>query len=400
MGEFEFIEMIKRRFEGIGDETIRGIGDDCAVIPVSETESLVVTTDMLIEGVHFLRHATSARELGAKSLAVNLSDVAAMGARPVASFLSIALPEDARGGGNAHSGGNAHGGWAEEFMEGYREMSARHGVALAGGDTTASLSGVAINVTVIGRAANSRLKFRSGARAGDIVAVNGVLGESAAGLREILAGESASGKSDAGHKNSRCRRSDYAGVHRSPVPQVAEGEWLGGRTEVTAMMDLSDGLASDLKHVLKASGAEVAAEGAGLGASLGASLGARIELTAVPVPRDLEFEDAVELAVTGGEDYKLLVCVEADGFEALAADYRARFGKELYAVGRITESWAKALKKESLPPDRQLKQTAMNYMELPSHRGLKASELQDKPVIVWTENGTPVERDWKGFVHF
>jgi thiamine-monophosphate kinase len=313
MGEFEFIESVRRAFAGVGDGAITGIGDDCAVLPLpGGSEAFVVTTDMLVEGVHFLRDAGSARELGGKALAVNLSDVAAMGARPVASFLSIALPADCRGR------------WVEEFMEGYRELSEKHGVRLAGGDTTASLSGVAINVTAVGRAIRGNLKYRSGARVGDVVAVGGPLGESAAGLRDILAGR---------------LNTPLAAIHRNPQAQVAEGEWLGGRGEVHSMIDLSDGLASDLGHILKASG-----------------VGARIELTAIPTPVD------VETAVTGGEDYKLLMTVGAGDFERLAEDYFTRFGEPLHPVGRIVAA--------------------------------------DTPRIVWTEGGIPVEKNWRGFAHF
>jgi thiamine-monophosphate kinase len=311
LGEFQFIEAIRRAFAGVGEGGIVGIGDDCAVLPTGGDEALVVTTDMLVEGVHFLRHATSARELGAKSLAVNLSDIAAMGARPVASLLSIALPAECRGER------------AQEFMEGYREMSLLHGVALVGGDTTASRAGIAINVVAIGRAAPERLKYRSGARVGDIVVVNGVLGESAAGLRDILAG-----RLDTPH----------AHIHRNPTPQVSEGEWLGGRAEVHSMLDLSDGLASDLGHILRASG-----------------VGASVELGAIPTPV------SIEDAVTGGEDYKLLFTVAPESFASIAADYLARFGEPLYPVGRITDA----------PPE-----------------------------IVWLEYGQPVEKDWHGFVHF
>ncbi len=297
MDEFSFIDKLKKLFAGIGDETILGIGDDCAVVPVSADESFVVTTDMLVEGVHFLEGGISPRELGGKSLAVNLSDVAAMGARPVASFLSVALPADKRGG------------WAEEFARGYSDMSARFDVKPAGGDTTSSKGGVAINVTVVGRAPNKNLKYRSGARVGDVVAVTGFLGISAAAnfINEI-------------------------------VPQVAEGAWLGERQEVGAMMDLSDGLAGDLVHILRASG-----------------VGAEVELTKIPTSHPLE------LALAGGEDYKLLLTASADGFEALAADYRERFESELYPVGRI---------------------------------------IAGIPEIVWLENGMRLLRDFRGFDHF
>ena len=158
-----------------------------------------------------------------------------MGARPVATLLSIALPADAADA------------WAAEFMLGYRELSEEFGVTLAGGDTTRSLSGVTINVTAIGRAADAHLKRRSDARPGDVIFAAGQLGASGAGLRDILAG--------------RCD-TPAAAVHRNPQPQVAEGIWLGSRPEVRAMMDLSDGLASDLRHILDRSGvgAEVAVE--------------------------------------------------------------------------------------------------------------------------------------------
>lgn len=310
-GEFGFIEMLRRDFEGVGDKNIFGIGDDCAVMPLAGGESLVITTDMLNEEVHFLREATSAYELGAKSLVVNLSDIAAMGATPLASFLSLALPKTCRDT------------WAEEFVQGYRDVSVRYNVRLAGGDTTASKNGVVINVGLIGKAKNSHLKYRSGAKAGDIIAVNGMLGESAAGLDDIL---------KAHHETERAR------LHRNPIPQVEEGIWLGGRREVHSMIDLSDGMASDLKHILRASG-----------------VGAEIDIASIPTLVPLKY------AVAGGEDYKLLFTVSPESWEKLWNDYIKRFGTELYAVG-----------------------------------GIKAGE----PAITWMEDGLPAEKDWQGYTHF
>ena len=155
MTEFGFIDRIKDLFATLPDNGFEGIGDDCAVLPVGGGESLVFTTDMLAEGVHFLRTATSARELGRKSLAVNLSDVASMGARPIATLLSLSLPDDATGA------------WAEEFMQGYRELSQEFGVTLAGGDTTRSAAGITINVTAIGRIADADADIRTAACAGE-----------------------------------------------------------------------------------------------------------------------------------------------------------------------------------------------------------------------------------------
>ena len=310
MTEFGFIDSIKTLFAPLPDNGFEGIGDDCSVLSVGGGESLVFTADLLTEGVHFLRTATSPRELGRKSLAVNLSDVAAMGARPVATLLSIALPADAADT------------WAAEFMLGYRELSEKFGVTLAGGDTTRSLSGLTINVTAIGRAADAHLKRRSDARPGDVIFTAGELGTSGAGLQDILAG--------------RCD-TPAAAVHRNPQPQVAEGIWLGERPEVHAMMDISDGIASDLRHILHQSG-----------------VGAEVDTECIPTPVDLE------TAVSGGEDYKLLFTVAPESANTLLSNYRLRFGDEFHFIGRITGG---------------------NHLE-------------------WLRNGTPLPVDWQGFRHY
>lgn len=311
MTEFGFIDHIRRRFADLPDQGFEGIGDDCAVLPLGG-EALVFTSDLLTEGVHFLRHATSARELGGKSLAVNLSDVAAMGARPVATLLSIALPPD------------ASGVWAEEFMEGYRELSARFGTPLVGGDTTRSESGVTINVTAIGRSPLTHLKRRRDARPGDALFVAGELGASGAGLRDLLAG----------HPDTPPAR-----IHRNPQPQVDEGIWLGGRPEVHAMMDLSDGLASDLRHILDES-----------------DCGAEVELERIPVAAGSD----LRTAACGGEDYKLLFTAAPTATRQLEEEFRARFGTPLHRIGRITE----------------------------------------RAGLTWLQAGSPVQLDWQGFTHY
>lgn len=312
MTEFGFIAHIERLFAAIPTHGFEGIGDDCAVLPLGDGESLVFTSDLLVEGIHFLRHAASAREIGRKSLAVNLSDVASMGARPVATLLSIALPPDAAGT------------WAEEFMEGYRELSAQFSTALVGGDTTRSAAGIAINVTAIGRVRDERIKRRSAARPGDRLFVGGTLGASGTGLQDILAGR---------------LDTPAAAVHRNPLPQVAEGIWLGEHEAVHAMMDLSDGLASDVCHLLERSG-----------------VGAAIDLESIPVAEGSD----LRTAACGGEDYKLLFCVAADAAETLAADFRAAFGAPIYPIGRVTS----------------------------------------EPGLVWTRNEKPVPLDWHGFTHY
>ena len=313
MTEFGLIEYVARLFGDVDRQGWESIGDDCTVLPIGGGEVLVMTTDMLQEDVHFLRGATSAYELGRKSLAVNLSDVAAMGIKPVAALLSLALPSDATDE------------WAKEFLDGFHSLAAEHGVALVGGDTTSSKAGISINVVAIGRGRAECVKRRAAAQVGDVIFVGDKLGASALGLKDILRGEYATA---------------LAEVHRNPVAQIAEGEWLGAREEVHAMMDLSDGLASDLCHILKLS-----------------HCGAEVDVESIPA-----VGGDVESAVCGGEDYKLLFTVAGSAAEQLQRDFREHFGAEIYAVGRITAS----------------------------------SEAE----ICWMENGRKITPQWRGFSHF
>lgn len=312
MSEFGFIESVRRAFATIPDNGFEGIGDDCAVYPIDDSESLLFTTDMLGEGIHFLRHAASPYEIGAKSLMVNLSDIAAMGGKPVATLLSLGVTADAADE------------WAREFMRGYRDVSERFGVALIGGDTTTAEERISVNVTAIGRIRTRNIKRRSDAREGDIIMVGGRLGASAAGLQDIFAGNFAT--------------SD-AIMHRNPQAQVAEGQWLGCQECVHAMMDISDGTASDLVHILQAS-----------------KVGAEVETERIPT------DTTLENALCGGEDYKLLFTVAPEYADDLVERFRNEFGSEIYPIGRIVPS--------------------------------------SVPEIVWLKSGSRIRPDWHGFTHF
>ena len=310
-GEFGLIDQICRQFGDLTHEGMTGIGDDCAILSQGHGRSWVVTTDMLVEEVHFLRAHISPFDLGYKSLAVNLSDVAAMGVAPCASFLSLALPA------------GLPEGWIEAFLEGYHALSVRYNVPLLGGDTTSSRDGLSISVTALGQGEDTHLKCRKDARPGDILFVTGRLGDSAQGLRDLL-----DGRWD----------SPFIPIHHHPEPAVEEGVWLGSQSAVHAMMDLSDGLASDLRHILKTS--RVKAE-------------VSVEKIPTRVP--------VELAVAGGEDYQLLCTVEAQEAPLVQQQFEARFGRPLYPIGRIVEG---------------------------------------EPVLIWRQNGQEIHPDWKGFTHF
>lgn len=267
-GEFSFIDVIQNQFKGLVPDGVEGIGDDCAVIPKGDGTAMVITTDMLGEGVHFLKGADP-YELGVRSVQVNISDVASMGAEPRFLLLSIGVAEW------------TDGEWLKEFMAGIHSC----GVALIGGDTTRSGGGLSISVTAIGEAPLSNIKRRSGAKCGDKIFVSGKLGESA--FKSYLSRVEA---------------------------EVEEGVWLGTRSEVTAMMDVSDGLSGDILHIMECS-----------------EVGANIELNDIPIYSGATLEQAL----SGGEDFKLLFTVDSQRAEVLKNDFAEKFGREIYCVGEI-----------------------------------------------------------------
>ncbi len=304
IGEFGLIDRIGRALgEGLPDG-VTGIGDDCAVIPASGTECLLVTTDMLVEGTHFLIGSISPRDLGHKSLAVNLSDIAAMGGRPDWAFVSLAVPPE------------TPLMFLDGFYAGLRALARRNGVAILGGDTTRSPRGLVISITVTGSADRRRIKFRSGARPGDIVALTGNIGDSAAGLRIIL--------SDMPHDLEADR---LIRKHNRPEPHLAQGAWLAGRREVGAMMDVSDGLDSDIRRIMERS-----------------ACGADIHLDKLPVSTSLIRRsaamglDPLEIAAAGGEDYCLLVTIKPDGYARVSKGFEKTLGSPLHPIGAVTSA--------------------------------------------------------------
>ena len=285
LGEFGLIGRIRDLFPA--PEGVEGIGDDCAVLPQRSGRDTLVSTDLLIEGTHFLREDIPPYRLGWKSAAVNISDIAAMGGKPVATFLSVALPAD------------LDASWMDGFLRGYAELSGRFGVALLGGDTTASPDRICINVAVLGECPSGCARLRSHAQPGDCICVTGPLGDSAAGLKAILGGVE--------------RDADVQALidrHYLPVPRVEEGLKLAATPGVHAMMDISDGIGSDLRHILDASGT-----------------GAQVDLAALPLSPALQRVcarqgwDAAALATGGGEDYELLFTCTPEAEKALGVPH-------------------------------------------------------------------------------
>ena len=301
IGEFGFIARFASQFDGFIKKGELGIGDDCAVIPINEEESYVVCTDLLTEGIHFLKDKITPQELGHKVLAVNLSDIAAMGAEPKYSFLSIGIPE------------NSSVSYMDAFIEGFYALSEKYGIPLMGGDTTKTVDKLMINVMVIGQCKNSELRLRSMAQEGDLICVTGSLGDSAGGLQVLLNELDQSSDTDFLIKK-----------HHLPNPRIEEGCFLSKQASVGAMIDISDGIPSDLLHILKAS-----------------NKAAKVDIDALPISNQLQKVaqkyqwNAIDLATSGGEDYELLFTVRADDIERLKKEYLANFSEEITIIGAV-----------------------------------------------------------------
>ncbi|KFZ36065.1 thiamine-monophosphate kinase [Shewanella mangrovi] len=268
MKEFQLIDHF---FNGRGQlrkDVKLGIGDDCALVQPAEHKSIAISCDTLVENVHFLP-SMPAQALGYKALAVNLSDLAAMGAEPAWMTLALTLPE-------------ADDTWLEQFSNGLFEAADYYMISLVGGDTTRGPR--SITITVNGQIPEGKALTRGGARPGDWIYVTGTLGDSALGL-DILQGK---------HLARAEHREYLIGRHYHPTPRVLAGQSL--RSVASSAIDLSDGLQSDIKHVLKAS-----------------DVGAVIDLEKLPLSQALrdsvDSEAALNYALCGGEDYELLFTV-------------------------------------------------------------------------------------------
>ena len=303
IGEDDLVRRIRAAAAADRDGVVVGIGDDCAVLATTPGTQLIVTTDLLIEDVHFRRRYAEPADVGWKSLAVNISDIASKGARSRWALVALACPA---------------GTTTDEidaFYEGMLSLGRELGVAVVGGDTSSSPGGWFVNVTLLGEA--TRAVLRSTARPGDVVAVTGTLGRSAAGLA-VLERDHAPAGIDA------ATLAEMTAAHLRPRPRAAEGRWLGATEGVTAMMDLSDGLAIDLPRLCAESG-----------------IGATVQLDAVPIAPGTRRvaaavdRDALAWATGGGEDYELLVACAPDAFPQLEEGLRTTTRTTLTRIGHF-----------------------------------------------------------------
>jgi thiamine-monophosphate kinase len=302
--EDELIEVVRTLLSEDVPGVTLGIGDDAALIDMGQ-RLLVLTVDMLIEGVHFELPWTSPHDLGYKSVAVNVSDVAAMGGSPRYALVSVAINPE------------VEMPWVVELYGGMREAAREYAMSVVGGDTNRS-DRVIVSVAVAGEVAPGRAVSRAGARPGDRIVVTGSLGAAAAGLRLAEATPAAMGSA----LGSAWGHSFLTAMAR-PVARVGEGQTLA-QLGATSMMDVSDGLAKDLSRLCVRS-----------------RVGAAIHLSRVPVAPDLDrlpphlAVEPLDLALYGGEDYELLATLPEDAVEAASGALRDRFGTPLTDVGQI-----------------------------------------------------------------
>jgi thiamine-monophosphate kinase len=247
--------------------TATGIGDDCAVLRFRPGHEALVTTDFTLEGIHFRRDWHAPESVGHRCLARGLSDIAAMGGKPVAAFLSLALPPD------------LPQAWVERFLRGLLRLAEKFGVTLAGGDTAESQKGIVADIVVLGTVPKGKAVLRSGARPGDRIYVSGELGGSAAAVQQMRK-----------KRKPKLNPAEYP-RHFFPEPRVELGRVLREKGLASAMIDTSDGLSTDLAHICQESG-----------------VGAEVEADIIPrasVGKPAHDVD-LELALHGGEDYELL----------------------------------------------------------------------------------------------
>ena len=291
-GEFDFIRYIKKSFG------LRAVGDDCAVLPKDESFDLLLTADLLVENIDFKLDWTEPEQLGHKSLAVSLSDIAAMGGKPIWALITLGIPDTLW-----------ESNYIKRFYDGWSQLAHSFEIELVGGDISRS-SELIIDSIVGGEVERGKAILRSGAKPGDLIYVSGTLGGAAAGLR-VLEKEEQTVRNES-YRKSLIKR------QLLPMPRVDLGRSLLDKEVASAMIDLSDGLSSDIHHICELSG---------VGAELDASL--------IPIENGLETfvgpDEALALALNGGEDFELLFTVPKEKISVLE-------NSDVTYIGFVTES--------------------------------------------------------------
>jgi len=293
--ENEFVRWLQRLPQYPGRRVRLGIGDDAALVQVARGNELILTTDMSLEDVHFRRRLHPPRSVGHRALARSLSDIAAMGGIPRYVLVSLAISRQTTRA------------WVEDFYRGMLALAKRYGVVVIGGDAAVVPGRTMIDVVVAGEIPRGKALRRAGAQPGDQLWVSGRLGLSALGLRVL--------KSRAGRRATEA--AEAIQVHLYPEPQCALGRFLSERRLASALMDLSDGLSTDLARLCEASG-----------------VGARLWAERIPGPRIDDPDESLRLALHGGEDYQLLFTLPPSKASHIPSRFR---GLPLHQIGEIQE---------------------------------------------------------------
>ena len=297
IGEFGLIDILKQNTINNKDNIIKGIGDDAAVFSVENNLLQLATTDMLVEGIHFNREFITAWQLGYKAIAVNFSDIAAMGGTPTNILISLAIPSD------------IDVDFMVQLYDGMKYLTKKFNANIIGGDTVASLQGLVINVTVLGTVPLPLVKYRSGAKNGDLVVVTGDLGSSAAGLEILL------------NKYEQEQYEILVKKHLMPFPQLNYGEIIANYAN--SMNDISDGLASEANEISTAS-----------------EVGIMLRENKMPVLKETKEvakvfqKDVLDYVLFGGEDYQLVFTITPEKLTKLQGELN-----DLTIVGEVCSSF-------------------------------------------------------------
>ncbi len=301
--EFDFIKNLKQKFN------LSKIGDDCAVLPKDEETDLVITTDLLVEDIDFRLRWTTPEFLGHKALAVSLSDIAAMGAKPVWAMLSIGVPENLW-----------KLGFVEKFYKAWFKLARKHNVELVGGDISKTPDKIVIDSISGGEVKRGNAIMRSGAKVGDLIFVTGSLGGASAALNFLESGIKLSSV------NANSSRYKLLLRQLKPDAQTKLGQLFGDQNIATSMIDISDGLSSDILHLCEAS-----------------QKGARIYQYKIPIDKNIvhsssENMDILDFALNGGEDFELLFTCSPSNSEKILEEISLAENVEITCIGEITET--------------------------------------------------------------